>query len=428
MTLNRIEAPAFKAIENFELLKAEAQTLSNKIPVYSVNAGTQELVKIEFVFSAGVWNQTLSLQASCTNAMLDEGTTTRTAAELADSIDYYGAYLELDVNQDWASITLYTLNKHLENVLPYIEDVIKNPIFPENEFNILIQNKHQQYLVDNEKVGHVARTRFSGIIFDKKSPYSYTLEDADFKKINRNHLIEFYKKNYNPGNCQIILSGKLSNSLIPLLDKHFGGADWKLETPEIKNSIPLFNASTEKKHFILKDDAVQSAIRVGRILFNKTHNDYHGMKVLNTILGGYFGSRLMNNIREDKGYTYGIGSRLVSLKNAGYFFISTEVGAKVTNDALKEIYIEIKKLQTELVSANELELVKNYILGDFLRSIDGPFALADKFKKIMLYNIDYDYYNNFVKTVKSITAEQLNALANTYLNENDLTELVVGKK
>lgn len=177
----------------------------------------------------------------------------------------------------------------------------------------------------------------------------------------------------------------------------------------------------------MRDDAVQSAIRIGRILFNKLDPDYHAMKVLNTVLGGYFGSRLMANIREEKGYTYGIGSRIISLRNAGYFFISTEVGADVCKPAIKEIYSEIKRLCDELVPDDELALVKSYMLGDFVRSVDGPFALAEKFKKIMLYNLGYDYYDTFVDTVRNVSSQQLRDLANKYLTENHLHELVVGK-
>ncbi len=190
----------------------------------------------------------------------------------------------------------------------------------------------------------------------------------------------------------------------------------------------VFNSDAQKKHFLEKDDSVQSTIRIGRVLFNKMHKDYHAMKVLNTILGGYFGSRLMANIREDKGYTYGIGSRIVSMNNAGYMYIATEVGTKVCNDAVKEIYNEINKLRTELVSQEELNLVKNYMMGDFMRSADGPFALADKFKKIMFYGLSYSYYDDFVNTIKTITPEQIKTLANQYLNPDDLYELVVGKK
>ena len=149
--------------------------------------------------------------------------------------------------------------------------------------------------------------------------------------------------------------------------------------------------------------------------------------MLNTILGGYFGSRLMANIREDKGYTYGIGSGLASFVNGGYFAVSTEVGADVTKQTLEEIYKEIAILRKDLVSSNELETVRNYILGHFLRSVDGPFSLADKFKGIWEFGLDYSYFDNYFAAVKTVTPKELRDLANKYLKEEDLIECVVGK-
>lgn len=425
--LDRKTAPQSHALEKINLAKANTQTLDNGIRLSFINAGTQDLIKLELIFNAGVWFQTESLQASCTNSMLDEGTKKRNAAQIADEVDYYGAYLEQDVDQDWAHVTLYTLNKHLESVLPVLEDLVKNPIFPENELNILLQNKRQTFQVDNEKVAHIARTRFSALIFGPANAYTYKLVEDDFNKLKREQLIAFYNKFYKSENCTIILSGKVEEKAIGLVNKHFGGKDWSSGVASVGVSGGAIVSDSQRKHLILRDDAVQSAIRIGRILFNKLDPDYHAMKVLSTVFGGYFGSRLMANIREDKGYTYGIGSRILSLRHAGYFFISTEVGVDVCKAAIGEIYVELKRLRDELISPDELALVKNYMLGDFVRSIDGPFALAEKYKNIAQYDLGYDYYDKFVDTVKHVTPKELRDLANKYLQEEHLLELVVGK-
>ena len=237
----------------------------------------------------------------------------------------------------------------------------------------------------------------------------------------------FYKEHYHSGNCTIIASGKLDDNLIETLNRYFGKTTWGTVCDISKPEVHI-NATQVQKHFIERPDAIQSAIRVGRLLFNKTHPDYFKFQVLNTILGGYFGSRLMANIREDKGYTYGIGSGLSSLVNAGYFFISTEVGADVTNQTLTEIYKELHTLRTELVDEEELETVRNYVLGQFLRSVDGPYALADKFKAIWEFDLDYSYFETYFNAVKTITPQDIKDLANKYFQEKDLIELVVGKK
>ena len=179
---------------------------------------------------------------------------------------------------------------------------------------------------------------------------------------------------------------------------------------------------------IEKEGALQSAIRIGKLMFNKTHPDFQSLQVLNTVYGGYFGSRLMSNIREDKGYTYGIGSGLVSLQHGGYFFITTEVGVDVTAKAIKEIYFEMDRLRKEKITTDELQLVKNYLLGTFLRSVDGPFAMADRFKGILNYNLGYDYFDRYIATIRAVSASDLMGLANTYFDKDSMIELVVGKR
>lgn len=347
--LDRKTIPAFKAIEKVELIHATEKRLRNNIPVYAVNAGTQEIIKIEFLFSAGMYHQSMTLQAASTNSMLEEGTSKMTAAQIADAVDFYGAFLELGVEQDSASVILYTLNKHLKATLPVVEQVIKDAVFPHDELNTHLQNKKQKFLVNNQKVATVARKRFSELIFGEQHPYGRDVKVADFERIQRDDLIRFYQTHYRSDNCRIILAGKVNEDVYTQLDNLFGGNDWSGQNQFSQKTIEI-NSTPEKEHLVYKDDALQSAIRIGKIMFNKTHPDYHPMQVLNTLYGGYFGSRLMSNIREDKGYTYGIGSGMVSLKHGGYFFITTEVGVDVCKNALTEIYSEMDRLREELVS------------------------------------------------------------------------------
>ena len=425
-TLDRKKNPEFRVIEKIDFIKASEKKLNNNIPVYVIDTGTQDLVKIEFLFFAGIKYQQKPLIATTANNTMAEGTSKYTASELADKIDYYGAFFETDIDSDCASLNLYTLNKHLSNTLPFMEEVIKNPVFPEEQLAIYLDNKKSKFLVNTKKVNDVARKKFNELLFGEKHPYGYNLKIEDYDKVQRDDLINFYKKYYSSGNCIIIISGKVNDSALELLEKHFGGDDWKNNSKITYDNFPVTTATT-KRNSIYKEDALQSAIRIGKLLFNKTHPDYPAMQVLNTVLGGYFGSRLMSNIREDKGYTYGIGSGVVSLQNAGWFFISTEVGVDVCKSAVNEIYSEIKKLRSEIIPERELQLVKNYILGVFLRSVDGPFALAEKFKNVHLYGLDYDYYEKYIRTIKSVTAGELQFLAEKYLNEEEMIELVVGK-
>jgi predicted Zn-dependent peptidase len=424
--LNRTEAPSFNTIDSIEIIQAKKQQLDNGIEVYTVDAGSQALTRIEFLFKAGMYYQDQPLIASSANNLAETGTKTRTADQISDSIDFYGSFFECGVEQDFAHFTLYSLNKYLDQTLVFVEDVIKNPVFPKNEFDILLSNKKQKHLVNSQKVSVLARRKFNELLFGEKHPYGIDVKTENFDTVSLQQVIDFYAKHYHSRNCTIIVSGWLPENLMELLNSHFGKSAWGSGELVTKGEI-IPTTTTQLQHFVYKDDAIQSALRVGRILFNKKHGDYFKFQVLNTILGGYFGSRLMNNIREDKGYTYGIGSGLASLVREGYFFISTEVGADVTKNALKEIYFEINRLREDLVSDDELELVKNYILGQFLRSVEGPFALADKFKAVWEFGLGYDYFDNYFKAVKTVTAAELRDVANKYLQEKDLIECVVGK-
>jgi len=425
-TLNRNTAPGIKIINKLEVIQPKQYTLKNNIPVYAINAGTQDIIKIELIFCAGTYYQQEKLVAQFTSKMLIEGTRNQSANEIADIFDFYGAFVHTEVEKDKAYVALYCLNKHVSNVLPSFEDIIKNAIFPENEFSILKQNQKQQHIINNQKVNYIARLKFPSIVFGEFHPYGAYADIEDYNNLQRQYLLDFYKKHYKAGNCKIIIAGKVMDEHLTLLDSYFGKNDW-LSDDKIDVKSYNINSSSEKKHFIIKEDALQSAIRIGKVFVNKTHKDYMGLLILNTILGGYFGSRLMNNIREDKGYTYGIGSAIASFINSGFFYIASEVGTNVCKKAIDEIYKELKTLRTKLVSKTELDLVKNYILGTLLRNADGPFALSDRFKGLLEYGLNEDYYVSFVEKINNITPTELNQLSQNYLHEESMYELIVGK-
>lgn len=426
MNINRKKQPGIKTIDKFEFIKANEFKLDNDIPAYIINAGSQDLVKIEMIFNAGSWFQTAPLIAKSTNMLLSEGTENYTANKIAGEIDYYGAHFEILSGKDIASVSLYTLNNYLEQTLPLLEEIIKKPVFPQDELSVYIQKRKQEFIVKNKKVKYVARKKFNELIFGSNHPYGQLIKEQDFDTITNENLIDFHKKYYSSKNCKIIIAGKIKDKTINLINNYFGKNEWNNVTIELPNNYQITTNDCQN-HFIEKKNAVQSAIRIGKPLFNKNHPDFTGMQILNTVLGGYFGSRLMTNIREDKGYTYGIGSIVISMKNSGCFFITTEVDANVSKKAIHEIYREIKRLRYELIPENELNLVRNYMLGEYLRSIDGPFALSDNFIGIMEYGFDYDYYTEFLELIKNISSKELQRLANDYLDEDSMIELVVGK-
>ena len=376
-------------------------------------------------FKAGNWYQNKSLIANATNALIKEGTQSYSAFEIADGIDQYGAFLQSEVSFDTASVTLYTLTKHLDKVLPYFKEVICCPTFSEQEFEIYKNNALEKFRVNLEKVSFVARKEFMNSVFGENNPYGKNSSIPDYQTLSLKDIKQFHTDFYNLSNCEVIISGKVTEPIIQLINDFFGKE--KIATAAPNESISFSSKKGNAKIFIEKEGALQSAIRIGREFPNKLHKDYFGLQILNTVLGGYFGSRLMKNIREEKGYTYGINSGILSLQNGGYFFIGTEVGSDVTTNALSEIYKEIELLRTVEIPTEELELVKNYLLGQILKSCDGPFNMASLFENVHFYGLDYDFYNNYIKTIKEITPKTLLALGVKYFNPSDLTEVVVGK-
>lgn len=422
--MDRKIAPPIKTVSEIDYLKAKEISLTNGIPLYYLNAGDEEVVKMDFVFEAGAWQQHERLLAGFTVYMLQEGTKKYTASEIAEKFDYCGSYIHLAVDQNFALVSIISLNKHLPEIMEVLEDVIKHPVFPLHGFEVLREKQKQKFLLENEKVKTLCQKKFSAILFGEEHPYCVNNAIEDFDKLDREKLRTFHSNYYHANNCRIVVAGRVTEDVLSLIEEHFGSDDWSREKQSEK-SFDITPAE-EKYHHVKKENGMQSAIRMGRHWVHKSHPDYDALAILVAVLGGYFGSRLMANIREDKGYTYGIGAYVIGLKNASYMVISTEVGNEYLEGTLSEINKELTRLQTELIPNEELETVKSYLIGEFLRDFDGPFALASSFKSINDFGLDYDFYDKYLKTVNTITPERIQQLAKEYLSLDDMFTVVAG--
>jgi len=424
LTLDRKTPPAVKPPEHIEFPQPEIYKLANGIDVYQFDSGTQDVICIELVFTAGSWYQDKPFTAMATNLMLREGTRNYSSKKLAETLDYYGAHFENTADRDNAYVTLYSLNKHLGKTLPLLEEVVKNPVFPESEFEILVGKQRQMLEVNMQKVNFLARTNFNPILFGTEHPYGVMLKADDLNQIYSQELAAFHRSQYRAGNCTIIVAGKVKEGMKQLLENHFGGTDWQ---GTIKHPIAgTLKPSETKNHFIKKEGAVQSSIRMGYPLFTRSHPDFSGLKVLNTVLGGYFGSRLMLNLREDKGFTYGIGSIVVPLLKSGFLVLTGEMGADVTGQALIEIRKELDRLCNEQIAESELSLVRSFLSGEMLRSVDGPFAQAHFYRELIENGLGIDHFKNMIATIQQISAQQLQDLSIRYLDPERFYTLVVG--
>lgn len=406
------------------ILVPQAIQLNNGLPVHILNAGTQEVTRLDFIFDAGLWHESKPLQSAMANAMMQEGSKRYSGAQIAEIMDFRGAYIQFVVDHHFGTVSLISLNKHLPHLLPVVEDLIKHSSFEEHEFETLINRRKQRFMLENKKVKVLCQKKFSEVLFGNQHPYSQKVRKEDFHAISRDDLYGFYSKFYRSGNCRILATGNTDQQLAEMLNQHFGGDDWQGE----KMVLPEFSihSSDKKINQVKKKDAIQSAIRIGCLLVKKDHPDFHGLQVLNTILGGYFSSRLMANIREEKGYTYGIGSSIFSLNEAGYLVIATETDQAYVNDTITEVYAELKRLQEEPVSEKELKRVRQYLLGEFIRDFDGPFAQAQSFRSVADFGLDHRFHEQYYQTLINITPEKLQALACQYFIESEFYTVIAG--
>jgi len=421
----RIQPPVFP-VEKVVIPETLSIRLNNGIPVYVIEAGTEEIMRLEFIFRAGQIMENLPLLASTSNMMLSEGSENYSSEEINRAVDYYGAFFNLSVKRDRAGLVFFLLNKHIKKILELSHEILFHPVFPEAELYSLMKKRLRWFLVNREKVQNLASDVFFESIFGMDHPYGHQVIEQDFEMITRALIYDFHSKYYTIDNMTVIVSGKLNKKTIELLNFYFGGLTVNKTSNESTGN--LLKGSEIKNVHVNKKGKIQSAVRIGSPTINKRHPDYPGLKILDSILGGYFGSRLMKNIREDKGYTYGISSSVSSLDLTGYKVISTEVSKENCQKTIDEIYKEIRLLQRIPVEKEEMNVVRNYISGEMIRMFDGPFALAESFKSVWEFGLDNTYYNRLAEKIKTIDQDEIIELARTYYNIDELYQVTVGSK
>lgn len=399
-------------------------TLNNGVPVYSIDAGAQDVLMIEWVFYAGNWYEEKNIVAATTNFLLKNGTVQKNALAINEHFEFHGAYLNRSCYNETATITLHCLNKHLSVLLPVVAELIMESTFPEEELAIYKQNQKQRLEVNLKKCDFIANRLIDEYVYGFHHPYGRYTSTLDYNNLQREELAAFYKRFYTEGKCLVFVAGKPPADLAAQLDHVFG------QLPLNQNTIPAITYNPQpadiRKYNIINDpNGVQGAIRIARPFPNRHHPDFAKVQVLNNIFGGFFGSRLMSNIREDKGYTYGIHSYMQNHIHTSAWMVSTEAGRDVCEATMEEVYKEMAILRNEPVKEEEMHLVRNYMIGSLLGDLDGPFHIIARWKNYILNNLTDAYFYNSIQTVQTITAEEIQELAKQYLNPGDFYELLV---
>lgn len=417
--IERKIAPEIKQIEKINFISPDKFLLSENASFFWMKEVPNDTARLDFTFDAGTIRDS-NLISSLVAGLLFSGTAKKSSTEIHNELDYLGAFFDVGLSHESVMVSFYALNKNMLAVYKIFEDAIENVIFPQNEIDELIRERKQKLQVNLEKVGFLAQREFQKNLFEG-TDYARQIQLQDYDAAKRTEILEFHNKNYKKGLRKVVLVGNLDKSDVNLIienSKKWAQTNNQVFESNFKNKIGV--STIEKK------DAVQSAIRIGKTLFNKNHQDFIGISILNTILGDYFGSRLMKNIREDKGYTYGISSMEVELARSGYFLIGTEVGANQKDLAIAEIKYEIERLQNELIPNVELDLVRNYLLGQLLKGADGPYAMSDLFLSVDAYNLDFTFYDEYIDKIQNIEPKELQELAIKYLNWDTMSVVTAG--
>jgi zinc protease len=407
-----------------QLKPYEHFVLDNGVPVYSIDAGAQEVLHVEWVFYAGNWYEEKNIVAATTNFMLKNGTRQKKAFAINEHFEFYGAYLNRSCYNETATISLHCLSKHLSELLPVVAELITESIFPEEELAIYKQNQKQRLEVNLKKCDFIANRLIDEYIYGFHHPYGKYTSTLDYDQLDRDELVAFYNRFYTAGKCLVFVAGKPPVDIEQQLNKAFGHLPFN-QNAVTEKQYNLQLAEGKKYNIVNDADGVQGAIRIARPFPNRHHPDFSKAQVLNNIFGGFFGSRLMANIREDKGYTYGIHSYMQNHIHESAWMISTEAGRDVCEATIEEVYKEMAILRNEPVEAEELDLVRNYMIGSLLGDLDGPFQIIARWKNYILNNLTDAYFYNSIQVVQSITAEEVQELAKKYLNPEEFYELVV---
>ncbi|HET8572360.1 MAG TPA: pitrilysin family protein [Edaphocola sp.] len=427
--LNRTIAPAVHdAVNfNFQLPDCRRSVFRNNLSLYWLCAGTQDVVQLEWVFKAGLWEENKPGVAYATAGMIRNGTSSKTEAQINEALEFYGASLHSSANNDYSTLSLHCLSRHLGKLLPIVQEIIFDARFPENELDIYRRNAIQHLSVNLKKVDFVANREADAQVFGYDHPYGRFSKKENLEELQVADLKEFHSQYYTSANCTLFMAGMVDTGTVTLVEQYFGREQW---------GMPLGAGIVAKQHLItpgkkrklqldIQEESVQGAVRLLRAFPDRHHPDFVPMVLLNTLLGGYFGSRLMANIREDKGYTYGIYSQIYAYERASTLTIATEAGKEVCTAVIEESRKEMQRLCREAVSDEELSLVKNYLFGSLLGDLDGPFSLIRRWKGLILNGFDREHFYDNLRIYRSATPGELQQLAQKYFDPGDYYELVV---
>jgi predicted Zn-dependent peptidase len=366
--------------------------------------------------------------ANLLSAMLREGTTTRKSLEIADQIAFLGIRLSPTSSWESSTLSLHTPTAQLDSALALFADVALYPSFPANEFERVRKTQLTELLQLRDQGAAIASIAFPAIIYGRAHPYGAPAQgtEASVKALTTGDLQSYYQANFRPNNATLIVVGDVTPAQVEQKINALFGSWQRADIPQINYSEPP-KSGTTTIYLIDKPGAAQSSFRIGSVGVPRSTQDYFALTVMNTILGGSFTSRLNQNLRETRGYTYGAGSRFDMRRAAGPFLASAEIVTAKSDSALLEFMKELNGIR-QLVPPAELSRAKRYLQLQLPGNFETTQQIAAALVPVALYGLPLDYYNNYVQNIEGVTQADVARVAQQYINPGSLAVVIVGDR
>jgi len=421
--VDRTTPPPFREIPALHMPEPECMVLGGGIPLYCIPGPTQGLLKLEVVFLAGRVHERHPLTARAACRLLREGAGDMDGAALAEATDQYGGSVSSSDSMDHNGLVLQCLSRFFHQLLPLFARMLLEPSFPEKELQSFCRNNRQRLLEDLSKNEVVAYRELTALIFGASHPYGYNSTPEMYDTLGREAVRAFWEDHFRAGNALMVLSGEYDDAVIRAIDEQLCRP---MRAGRSEASFPTPPEAVRRVMHTRERSSLQNAVRVGRLLFDRTHPDYYPLYAVNQLLGGYFGSRLMTQIREELGLTYNIYSHIDAMRHSGFLYVSAEVSKEETSRTVDEIYAEMERLRTEEPDAEELRMMQRFVAGNLLHLLDGPFNQADTLRNLIVEGGDHRDFDLLAGAVRDITPARVLELSRRWLDPADMTEVIIG--
>lgn len=428
--LLRSTPPAIQAT-SFALRRPTEHILPGGIPLYIIEAPGTGALRLDAVYPAGKQHETHPLQSYYASKMLRYGCHGYTAAEFAERIDYYGAVLRSTMLMNRTCISLVTLKKHFAPTVELMHRMLATPAYNEEHLRIRCDADKAQLRVNLQKGSFVAMRTLRQNIYGNHHPCGTLVAPDDYDTLTSQHLRDYYDRYLSKGPCKLYLSGDVDDSTLAVLEAHFSDDGRRLVVDGrrmMDDGLPQPSTIPPQLSTQILSGAVQDSIRIGCPMMDIGHPDYAPMRVLATVLGGYFGSRLMQNVREEKGYTYDIGAHFFATIPQTLFCIYCEAQAGKAREVIDEACKEMHRLQTELIPADELRMVRNYMTGNLCRNYETAFDLIDAYLFEERLGLPPTHFDHMFDAVQNTSPQRLRQLARQYLRPEMMHAVVVSNE